>query len=68
MEGIDLEFQHGVNDVLTRCYWQDDEGNGGCISIPCDRLVLDSLSQTRRRIEDRLRKDWRFLKQVAALM
>ena len=68
MTGIALIFEGPVGDVIARCYWDDGKGNGGCVSIPGDRMILDSLSATRRRIEDRLRKDWRFLQTIANLM
>ena len=31
---ITVEFAGPVGDVARRCYWDDGEGNGGCISIP----------------------------------
>jgi len=31
---ITVEFAGPINDIVHRCYWSDENNNGGCISIP----------------------------------
>ena len=33
-DSIEFTFEGKINDVIARCYWADDRGNGGCISVP----------------------------------